>query len=522
MATQANGPVKRIVIVGGGSAGWLTAGLLASEHAGGPVEITLVESPDVATIGVGEGTWPTMRSTLRRIGIGESDFLAECQAAFKQGTRFDGWVDGGTRDTYYHPFTAPAGYNRINLAAHWLDQAERAPFAHAVTPQALACDRGLAPKQATTPEYAGVLNYAYHLDAGRFAALLQRHCSAQLGVRHVLDHVTGIDGAPDGDIRAVRTAENGELAGDLFVDCTGFAALLLGRHYGIGFRSCSDVLFNDAALAVQVPYAAADSPIASQTIAAARASGWVWDIGLTGRRGIGFVFSSSHCDDEEARRVLSDYVERTAGQRLDALEPRRIAFEPGHREVFWHRNCVAVGLSAGFLEPLEASALVLIELAGRQLAEELPADRSVMDVVARRYNETFLYRWQRIIDFLKLHYALSRREDSAYWRDNREPGSVPDSLEDLLELWRYHVPWHRDFPRVEEVFSSASHQFVLYGMGFETRARNTARRADEAPGAAALFADNIGKARQLAANLPRNRELLETINQRGLPPPDDR
>jgi len=520
MTESTETPMNRIVIVGGGSAGWLTAGLLAAEcsGAGGQgISITVVESPDVRSIGVGEGTWPTMRGSLQKIGISETQFVRECSAAFKQGTRFVGWVTGGDGDYYHHPFTAPAGYTGINLVPYWQPDRGRVTFVDAVSPQGYLCDKGLAPKQATTPEFAAVANYGYHLDAGKFAELLQRHCTSALGVRHVLDHVTAINGVPEEDIASLSTAKSGDIEGDLFIDCTGFAAMLIGKHYGIPFVDRRHVLFNDSALALQVPYAADDSPIASQTISTARAAGWIWDIGLTTRRGIGYTYSSQHSTDAEAEAVLRDYVARTAGAAASALEPRKISFQPGHRKKFWHRNCVAVGMSAGFLEPLEASALVMIELAGSMIGEELPATRDEMDVVARRYNEKFLYRWDRIIDFLKLHYVLSRRKDSDYWNANRIPESIPESLGDLLRVWKHRVPWHNDFSQRDEVFSSASYQYVLYGMGFETEVRSSSRRADDPARARRLFEENRNRAGQFLRNLPDNRALLTHIMKHGLP-----
>jgi hypothetical protein len=513
-------PISNIVIVGGGSAGWLVAGLLASELGTGPeapYSVTLVESPDVATVGVGEGTWPTMRVSLQKIGIPEAEFLNHCKASFKQGTQFIGWLSGEADDRYYHPFSLPAGYGDINLATYWQEQRDRVSFANAVSTQGYLCDRNLAPKQLKTPDYAFVANYGYHLDAGNFAGLLQRHCTVKLGVRHVLDHVTGINGQADEDIASVRTAQNGDIEGDLFVDCTGFAALLLGKHYGIPFISRRDVLFNDSALAVQVPYAESDGPIASQTNATAREAGWIWDIGLQNRRGTGYTYSSAHTTDEEALRVIEEYVQATSGGAAPGSEPRKISFEPGHRARFWHRNCVAVGMSAGFLEPMEASALVMIELAGQMLAEELPATRELMDLVAKRYNDKFLYRWDRIIDFLKLHYVLSHREQSAFWRDNRDTATVPEGLHSLLELWRYQPPWQRDFPNYDEVFSAASYQYVLYGMGFETRGRPTARSAGQAEKAMQLFVENNQSANRIVGRLPSNRELLQQIGKQGLP-----
>lgn len=503
------------MIVGGGSAGWLTAGLIAGEYRVGPgarLRVTLVESPEVATVGVGEGTWPTMRTTLQRIGISEREFLVECSASFKQGTRFDGWRNGSAEDRYYHPFSPPAAATQFNLAAYWPGTGAR--FADSVTTQGYVCDHDLAPRPLDAPDYSAVLNYGYHLDAGRFAGLLQRHCTNKLGVEHVLDHVVSVDGEPGEDIRSVTTENNGPIEGDLFIDCTGFHSLLLDRHFGIAFRSCRNVLFNDSALAVQVPYGSDTDAVASQTISTAQSNGWTWDIGLSSRRGVGYTWSSGHGDDAHAERILAAYVERTSGSRLDELEPRKIVFNPGYREKFWHRNCVAVGMAAGFLEPLEASALVMIELAGRMITEELPATRAEMDIVAGRYNDSFSYRWERIIDFLKLHYVLSRRHDSSYWDDNRESGSISSSLGDLLELWRNRTPWQNDFPQRDEIFSWASYQYVLYGMDYSV-SRGRPRRTDRAAEARAQFEENARKAQALVSRLPSNRDILSYIQKAG-------
>jgi tryptophan halogenase len=364
----------------------------------------------------------------------------------------------------------------------------------------------------TTPEYEAVANYAYHLDAGKFAGFLQRHCTAKLGVRHVLADVTNVNQAQDGDIRSIETRQSGEIAGDLFVDCTGFAALLLGKTLGVGFRDCSDVLFCDAALALQVPYETPDAPMASHTISTAQAAGWIWDIGLPTRRGTGYVYSTRHCSDDQAHQTLMRYV----GPQHAHLTPRRIAIRAGHRETFWKHNCVAVGLAAGFLEPLESSAIVLIELSAKLIAEQLPANREVMDIVAARFNDVGHYRWGRIIDFLKLHYVLTQRTDSVFWRDNVDPATIPERLKNLLLLWKYQSPWFFDeFDRLEEVFPAASYQYVLYGMGFRTEVAREDNAATESL-AARLVRENVAVTRRMRAELPKNRDLMRKIFEYGL------
>jgi tryptophan halogenase len=511
-----NSTVRQIVIVGGGSAGWLVAGVLAAEHqaaTGAGLQVTLIESPDIPPIGVGEGTWPTMRDTLRKIGVSETDFIRECDASFKQGSRFNRWVDGGADDYYFHPFVLPQGYGDTNLAAGWQERHAGVPFADLASFQPHLCVHGRAPKQAVTPEYAAVANYAYHLDAGKFGLFLRKHCVERLGVRFVPDHVVGVNAHDNGDIASLQTKEHGALAGDLFVDCSGMQSLLLGKHYEIPFLSQKHVLFNDSALAVQVPYPGDDSPIASQTTSTAQSSGWIWDIGLPTRRGIGHVYSSAHISDEMAERELRDYI-RQSGGPADIAAPRKLSFQPGYRQQFWHRNCVAIGLSAGFIEPLEASALALVELSASMLSDEMPATRDAMDIVARRFNDTFTYRWERVIDFLKLHYVLSKRTDSAFWHDNRRAESIPARLAESLTLWRHRPPSRYDMFRIEEVFPSASYQYVLYGMGFRTEPGT--RRADDADVADGYFREAASLTAKMLEALPSNRELIAHIRRHGL------
>lgn len=512
--------IRKIVILGGGSAGWLTAGVIAAEHKSklqSGVQITLVESPDVKPIGVGEGTWPTMRSTLSKMGVSETDFIQQCDVSFKQGAKFAKWVTGKQDDYYYHPLVIPQGYTDTDLVFPWQEQHRDIPFADAVSYQGHLCERGCAPKQITTPEYAAVANYAYHLNSVKLGDFLQRHCTHILGVKHVLDHVDTINSAANGDIASLSTRTHGDIEGDLFIDCSGFSSLLLGKHFGIPFLEKKHILFNDSALAVQVPYEQEDSPIVSHTVSTAQSSGWVWDIGLPTRRGVGHVFSSAHISDENAAEELRRYIEPTLGiKKTQELSFRKISINPGHREKFWHKNCVAVGMAAGFLEPLEASALVLVELSAAMIADELPATRDVMDIVASCFNRRFLYRWDRIIDFLKLHYILTKRTDSAYWVDNCRAETIPDSLQEMMKLWRHAPPSKRDFYEVEEIFGSASWQYVLYGMGFETKPRHTDKRSIDKDKYNKYFLENTHITNKYLSALPSNRELINKIMEFGL------
>ena len=511
-------PVKAVVIVGGGTAGWLTAGVIAarlqSRMKAGGISVTLIESPDIKIIGVGEGTWPTMRQTLERIGVSETALFRECDASFKQGGKFAGWTTGAADDAYYHPLMVPQGFSQVNLVPHWLLKGQQQSFCDFVTPQGRLCDAGLAPKTITDGEYKAVANYSYHLDAGKFAPFLAKHCTGKLGVRHVLADVVSVQQSENGDIQSVLTPQAGEISGDLFIDCSGFHALLIGKTLGVGFKSCSDVLFCNTALAVQVPFDTPNDPMESQTVATAQDAGWIWDIALPTRRGVGHVYSDRHTTEEAARETLARYI----GSKHKDLPVRKIPIRSGHRETFWKNNCIAVGLAAGFLEPLESSAIVLAELSAKLIAEQFPANREVMDLVAKRFNEVTHYRWGRIIDFLKLHYVLTQRTDTAFWRDNVDPATIPDRLKELMTLWKYQSPWFFDeFDRLEEVFPAASYQYVLYGMGFRTEVIPEDTESS-VPLAQRLLNQNERMSNEMRTRLPKNRDLINKIFQYGLQP----
>lgn len=459
-----DGPIKRIIVAGGGTAGWLSACRLAAwaRRRELPVTITLVEDPDTPTIGVGEGTWPTMRQTLSAIGIDEAEFLLACDASFKQGSLFEGWRDGGRGDRYLHPFTLPPDGEPRDLVAAWQAMTEIG-FTAAMTSQDALVAANLAPRQRSMAPFAGAMSYGYHLDAGKFAELLRRHGVERLGVVHRQERIASVSGEAT-RIDALLTAGGEQIAGDLFIDCTGFAALLIEGHCRSSWVDQSAYLLNDRALAVQIAVDS-QSPIASATRARAHQAGWFWDIGLPTRRGIGCVYSSAFLDDDSARRLLDDYVRDQFDQPLPLA--RLIQFPTGHREKFWVGNCLAVGLSAGFIEPLEASAIVLIEASLNMLVEGFPADSRALDSLAARFNQTFTGRWESIVEFLKLHYVLSCRDDP-YWVRHRDPATIPERLKSHLQTWADQPPSQLDFPLAQEMFPAASYQYVYYGMGGET------------------------------------------------------
>jgi len=503
---------RRLLIVGGGTAGWLTAAYLARalRLAERPhLEITVLESPDIGTVGVGEGTFPTIRNTLQFLGIDEAHFIRETSATLKQGIRFVDWAEtprAGRHQHFFHPFEAPFYAEDVNLVPYWLlqDAATRPPFAQAMTLQQRVAEAQRAPKRAGEAAYTAPLNYAYHFDAARLARLLADR-ARQLGVRHVQGTVTDVTLDARGAITHLDTAEVGRFEADLYIDCSGFRAELIGRALGSNFKSVRDQLFCDRALACKLPFEDADAPMESCTIATAHEAGWTWEIGLNGSRGIGCVYSSCHLSDEGAADLLRAYC------GSDDVAMRSIPFAPGYREKQWVRNCVAVGLSAGFLEPLESTGLVLIEAAVGMIAEMLPHS-GPMEAPARRFNELMTTRFENIINFLKLHYCLSRR-DEPFWRDNANPATVPQPLADLLEQWRLRPPGRFDFVLDTETFAFFNYQYILYGMGFHTDL--SAGRADFTQEAEAkkLFAKIQRFADRAVVDLPSHRSLIEQINR---------
>lgn len=508
---------QTVVVVGGGTAGWLTAGRIAAEHkkrkSNAPIEVLLIESPSTPIVGVGEGTWPTMRATLQALGIRETDFIRECDGTFKQGAKFAKWSQNDDDDFYYHPLMIPQGFPKKDLATDWLLGESNDSFSNAVCFQERLCELSLAPKLISTPEYACVANYSYHLDAGKFASFLQAHCTSSLGVKHVVADVIEVVNDLSGDIDYLRTEHKGDIAGDLFIDCTGFHALLIDKHYKVPLNDCSDVLEIDKAIATHVAYDTPESPIASHTISTGQSAGWVWDIGLRNRRGVGYVYCSKYISEDEALSELTSYI---GGSEL-ITPPRTLDIKAGYRRVLWHRNCVAVGLSAGFLEPLEASAIVMVELSAAMIAEQFPATRDVMDIVAKRFNQTFIYRWERIVDFLKLHYILSKREEP-FWKSMAAAERTPESLKDLMKLWRYQVPSDLDFTSNNEVFPAASYQYVLYGMGFSIDQQRHRRSVLGRQEAQREFAQNQHVSNKAISHLPSHRELINKIHEFGLQP----
>ncbi|MBO9713956.1 tryptophan halogenase family protein [Sphingomonas sp.] len=504
---------RSILIIGGGTAGWLAAAYLARylEIAESDrIEITLLESPEIGIIGVGEGTFPTIRNTLQFIGIDETRFIRETSATFKQGIRFTDWVrtpTPGRPRHFFHPFEAPFYTEGPSLVSYWLlqDEKERPPFAEAMTIQNRVAEAQRAPKRPLEGDFAGPLNYAYHFDAASLAEVVAER-ARELGVKHLRGLLTRVELDATGAIDHVITDRLGELRADLYLDCSGFRAELIGKAMGVPFKPVSHALFTDRALAVKLPYDRPDAPLESFTIATAHEGGWIWDIGLSGGHGVGCVYSSGHMSDDRAAAILSGYL----GMPEAEAAMRHIPFQAGYRQRQWVRNCVAVGLAGGFLEPLESTGVVMIEAAVGMIAELFPHNGPV-DAPARRFNELMTARYDNIVNFLKLHYCLSQR-DEPFWRDNADPASIPERLQELLEQWRYRPPGRFDFILDLESFAFFNYQYILYGMEFRTDLTPVRDEFPNAAEAEKLFRKIRTFGERAAHDLPAHRALIDEIN----------
>lgn len=451
-----------IVIVGGGTAGWLCAAKIAARYrctAPGGLHVTVIESPDMPTIGVGEGTWPSMRRTLREIGVDEKAFIAACNATFKQASHFIDWSAEG--QAFYHPFTVPQGFEKIRAVEVWQrDCAMRYDQLASIQPD--VCDSHRAPFVSGDTFGRGALNYAYHLDAGLFGTFLRTHCEHTLGVSHIGETVSEVRVGGNGQIEGLHLASGQIVLADLYVDCTGFAARLVSGALKAPYRSCQNQLFVDSAIAIQTPYPSPEGPIASATKSTSQRAGWIWDIGLQSRRGVGHVYSSAHTSQEEAIADLSAYLQRTGGI-VDETKMKLLTFEAGYRPTPWIGNCVSLGLASGFVEPLEATSIVMTDIGTDLICDLLQFDPIGMARAARHYNDRMEKRWEGIIRFIKLHYALSQRAEP-FWADNRDAGSQPDGMCDLLHMGSKRLLVPADLPPGDDVFTIDSYHYILAGM----------------------------------------------------------
>jgi tryptophan halogenase len=449
---QTDRRIKRIAVVGGGTAGWIAASALARKL-GRNCSIHLIESPDIPTIGVGEATIPGIIEFLRFLGIDQQDFMRHTRSTIKLAIRFSDWQHIGHR--YWHPFGAFGVFiDRLPFYHFWHKaraQSLHVELDHFNLEIAMAqANKFIFPDNPLG--IAATLKYALHFDAGLVARYLRAYAE-QAGVVRMERSVSNVTRRADGLIDEIVFKEGDRLQADLYIDCTGFRGLLIEGSLQTGYEDWSRYLPNNRAVAVQVPSVIPRTPY---TNAIARAAGWHWRIPLQHRIGTGYVYSSEHISDEEALRDLLAMPEN--GSPL--TQPRVIRFVTGRRRKFWNGNCVALGLASGFLEPLESTSIHLICSGVYALLDHFP-DTTFDPVNIAHYNEQVIEEFERVRDFIILHYCTSERTDTAYWRERRQT-ELPDSLAERMEIYRRTG---RIFQKRHEMFVELSWFFVMHGMG---------------------------------------------------------
>jgi tryptophan halogenase len=446
------GPViRRVVVVGGGTSGWISAALLA-KVLGKAVDITLVESDDIGTIGVGEATIPPILTLNKVLGLDEADFMRRTQATIKLGIQFEGWGSAG--NVYMHAFgTIGKDFAFCPFQHFWL-RASRAGLGSDFWDYSLNLQAARAGKFAFIKQQQDMpaLTYAYHFDAGLYARYL-REVSEKAGVQRVEGMISRVDLHPEtGFVESLQLKDGREVRGDLFIDCSGFRGLLIQEALNTGYEDWTHWLPCDRAVAV--PSDSFDR-IVPYTRSIAHGAGWQWQIPLQHRNGNGLVYSSQHLSDDEAAASLLGNLGSTP-----RAEPRVIRFRTGRRIQQWNRNVVAVGLSSGFLEPLESTSIHLIQAAVTRLMKHFPF-HGIKDSEVREFNRQSRIEFEHIRDFIIAHYHLCERTDSEFWKQCSRM-SIPDSLRERLQLFRDTAKVYRE---QDELFSEVAWVQIMIGQG---------------------------------------------------------
>jgi tryptophan halogenase len=490
-------PLK-IVIAGGGTAGWVAAATLV-RFLGNRASITLVESDEIGTVGVGEATIPQIHNLIIGLGLDQAEFLRRTDATFKLGIEFSGWSGAGT--SYMHSFGQTGrGVGLIPFRQLWLRglalgvAEDFGDYSYNIAAARLG--------RMTTKSGSGTipdLSYAYHFDASLFGGML-RDYAEERGVQRIEGRIVAVDrDTESGDLTALALNGDRRVAGGFFIDCTGFRSLLLGQKLEIPYIDWSHWLPCNSALAV--PSESSDA-IRPYTQASARTAGWQWQIPLQHRTGNGHVYCSSFISDDEATTTLINNLE---GRQL--ADPRPIRFTSGRREQFWSHNCLALGLSAGFMEPLESTSIHLVQSALGRLLNLLPGDLSQIDCARNSFNRLSTIEWARIRDFIVLHYFANAREGEPFWDECRRM-QLPDTLLEKVALFREAGLFIRE---EDELFLDDSWGQVMLGQGIHPSSWSPL--ADNVPAEdIGPFLGSLARSYRLKAEtLPTHREFVSTM-----------
>ncbi|HUC24728.1 MAG TPA: tryptophan halogenase family protein [Streptosporangiaceae bacterium] len=522
--------IKRIVILGGGTAGWMTASYLAKSLEG-TASITVLEAPGIPRIGVGEATIPNLQPVFfNHLGIDEDDWMRECGATFKLAVKFINWKTPGPGSTqprhwrgkpdiFYHPFGILPAHDNIPITHLWFNQ-----FFHGETEQALDYSCFVEPPlmdARLSPRFADgrpATRYAWHFDANLVADFLRRFATEKLGVAHVRDLMVTARQDERGFITALETKSGGHLEGELFIDCSGFRGALINGVMDEPFLDQGDHLLCDSAVACPVPYEGADDGMDQFTSAIAVESGWVWRTPLMSRFGTGYVYSSAFVDRDQATLDFCN---------MWGLDPEgtfnQIRFRVGRNRRSWVRNCVSIGLSSCFLEPLESSGLYFTYAALYQLVRHFP-DNGFDEILIDRFNTAIADMYDDTRDFIQVHFALSPREDTPFWRANHNL-QLSDSMREKVRMYKAGLPVNQ--PTTDEnsyytnfdaefrnFWTNGSYYCIFTGLGVvpDHPLPTLRHKRDSVVVAQQMMADVSGRQKQLMAELPSAREYLSRLH----------
>ncbi|MFE2289631.1 tryptophan halogenase family protein [Streptomyces sp. NPDC059452] len=464
-----------VVIVGGGTSGWMTAAYLRAAL-GDSISVTVVESKRIKTIGVGEATFSTVRHFFDYLGLPEHEWMPRTNATYKLGIRFENWRKKG--HYFYHPFERLRVVDGFPLTDWWLDSPRSENFDRDVFLMSAICDAEKSPRyldgtlfeqdfverptlqleRTTLSEQATQFPYAYQFDATLLAEYLSEYATDR-GVKHIQDDVLDVALDDRGWISHLRTREHGDVSGELFIDCTGFRGMLLNQALEEPFISYQDTLPNDSAVALRAPVDVEKRGLRPCTTATAQDAGWIWTIPLFDRIGTGYVYASDYLSPEEAERTLREFI----GPESEGLEANHIRMRVGRSRNAWVNNCVAIGLSAGFVEPLESTGIFFIQQGIEQLVKHFP--NADWDPKLRKsYNTALAHAMDGVREFLVLHYFGSGRADNAYWRDAKTR-PIPDGLAERLEAWKSKLPTTETIYPQYHGFEPYSYHSMLLGLG---------------------------------------------------------
>lgn len=512
--------VTKIIIAGGGSSGWIAASYIF-KALNFNVDITVIESPKIPKIGVGEATIPTIKEELFDfLQIPEKEWMPVCKGTYKLGIKFINWKrnasEGG--DHYYHSFGEMPSCQNIPLSQIWMYHRHKGlkkphDYSCYVTPA--ICDEYKSPRFLDDTK---VVHYAYHFDALLIANFLQDWC-VERGLNHIKDEIVNVELNEEGEIRSL-IGENGQrYEADLYIDCTGFAGLLIEKALKEPWISFSDCLLTDSAVAINIPSDPGIEGIRPYTTATAFSSGWQWEIPLFGRSGNGYVYSSAFQSADEAEKEMRQFF----GAKVAGLDARHIKFRSGRRRRSWVKNCISFGLASSFLEPLESTGLYFVYAALYQFMEYFP-NKEIDPVLRDKFNEKAAYMVEDVRDFIVMHFCTSPREDTAFWRANKHELKIPESLQRILSLQKAGIPIKKSYANNEFLYASfeagfdrfwtnSNYQCVLAGVGYLPTSYLPLlnHRADILMEAEQVFAGIETKSKLLSDQLPTQYEYLNHI-----------